>query len=183
MTNLLFFMVVCRLNAQSQIITGSFDSKIHRYQSHERYTGVQQIEVKEADTSNTDIFSFVTSKYPNSGYEYVNNQKIPDRLHDQAIFRIIPSSASHCGRFKVWVDWNEDNDFDDQGEEVFSTGNFQSCNNPYEYHLVLLVPNNSRPGIKRLLIQVRDSWQGVPVSAGINGLTGTLDINLKIVTH
>lgn len=132
-------------------------------------------------TGGTDNISFSTNQYPSNGYEYHSATKVSAIPNGSFTINLENSSASNCARTKVWIDWNNDEDFEDVGEEVFSGGTQGVCTNNTSYSIPVTVPVNTTLGIKRIRIQVRDASDSEPVSCGINDKTGTTDFNLEVV--
>ena len=56
----------------------------------------------------------------------------------------------------VWVDWNDDKDFDDAGEKVYASGAIGSD----QYTTVITPPVGTTPGPKRMRIRLHDSEDG-----------------------
>lgn len=118
--------------------------------------------------------------YPTEGYDYHRSTRLVMNEGGTATIHITPSAASNCARMKVWIDWNEDSDFNDPGEEVYSPGIFQSCGNPFEYTFNVTAPSGVL-GLKRMRVQLRDSFNDEPVACGINDFSGTTDFDLEVV--
>lgn len=132
-------------------------------------------------TGGSSNISYSVSDFPNGGYDYhVDSRAVVDEGSSFTI-NITTSSASSCARFKLWIDWNEDGDFDDAGEEIHSAGVFQGCASPIDYNIPVNVPTNSI-GVKRLRMQLRDAWQPEPTPCGINNHTGSVDFDIEVVS-
>lgn len=132
-------------------------------------------------TGGTENISFTTSQFPNTGYEHHTTTKVSAISSGSFTLNLENSSASNCARTKVWIDWNDDEDFEDAGEEVFSGGNQGVCTNSTSYNIPITIPLNTVLGIKRIRIQVRDASEPEPVACGVNDKTGTADFNLEVV--
>ncbi len=125
--------------------------------------------------------NFSTSQYPNTGYEYHTGTKLSVLPGGSFSFALQNSSASNCARTTIWIDWNDDEDFDDLDELVFTEGTANSCNNILNYNIPVTVPYNSFWGEKRIRNQVKKSDLGEPTSCGIIDKTGTTDFILEVL--
>lgn len=125
--------------------------------------------------------NFSASQYPSFGYEHHTLSTISTHAEDSFTLSLVNSNASNCARTKVWIDWNNDNDFDDLEEEVFSGGIMGSCGNSLTYNISITVPITVYQGVKRMRIQVRDSSESEPEACGTNDKTGTADFDLEIL--
>lgn len=90
------------------------------------------------------------------------------------------STSSVCARTGVWIDWNNDGDFNDMEEEIKILGNANSCSNSLDYSILINVPLTAVTGDTRMRIQVRDSYQDLPESCLVDGVSGTTDITVQI---
>lgn len=124
--------------------------------------------------------NFTGGTYPTGGVSHHTSSFISARAGTSFSLILNSSSASNCARLKVWIDWNGDNDFQDTGEDIFTGGTFQSCSNPLNYTISITVPTGTSIGKKRMRVQLRDAWQALPVSCGINNFTETTDFDLFV---
>ena len=133
-----------------------------------------------ATTGGLTNINFSGGTFPNQGVSHFTSSKVSVIAGSTFSLTFTTSSASNCARVKAWIDWNNDNDFLDSGEEVFSGGAFQSCSNPLNYSTNISVPNGISIGEKRLRIQLRDAWNDLPNPCGINNFTSTSDFDIVI---
>ncbi|WP_345193519.1 DUF4091 domain-containing protein [Algibacter agarivorans] len=125
--------------------------------------------------------NFSASQYPSFGYEHHTLSTINVHPEDNFTLSLVNSNASNCARTKVWIDWNNDNDFDDLEEEIFNAGVMGSCSNSLTYNIPITVPITAYQGVKRIRIQVRDASESEPVACGTNDKTGTADFDLEVL--
>jgi hypothetical protein len=77
---------------------------------------------------------------------YVSGQSQTVARGDMVGFTI---TGSDYGQHKIWVDWNADNDFEDVGEEVHSTGSVAYSSDMF------VVPMDAQLGTTRLRVRYR----------------------------
>jgi len=65
--------------------------------------------------------SYSTSTFPTNGYDNQTSQVV--EVYENGSFDIFTSYYYGNNGVKVWVDWNNDLDFDDTGEEIFTFAN------------------------------------------------------------
>lgn len=130
-------------------------------------------------TGTTKNITYQSKRAPNKGYFYYDTDEIIASAGHFFSMEITASPAANCARTKVWIDWNEDGDFDDNQEEITSIGSAESCENAITYKVTVQVPSNTTSGTKRIRIGLRDSWHGEPLPCGEINHTGILDLNLK----
>src|SRR5690606_7409156 len=79
-------------------------------------------------------------------------------------------------RFSIWVDWNNDLDFSDPGENVFLNGGYTTGDAGS-----FTVPGGQADGTYRM--RIRTDWIGVPTPCGTNTYAGeTEDYTFQVVT-
>lgn len=132
-------------------------------------------------TGGTNNLNFSTNQYPDSGYQYHTGTKVSVLAEGNFTFALQNSAASSCSRTAVWIDWNNDEDFDDAGELVFSGGATNSCSNNTSYNIPVTIPSSITWGDKRVRIQVKKSDLGNPSACGTLDKTGTADFNLEVL--
>lgn len=88
---------------------------------------------------------------------------------------LTPGFAENNGgeRWRVWIDFNRDGDFDDSGEQVLSTS---LSNNPV--HATIYMPASATPGPTRMRIAMR--WGGWPGPCEVYDQGETEDYTLFI---
>jgi hypothetical protein len=87
-------------------------------------------------------------------------------------------SASHpfsTYNYKVWVDWNQDGDFDDPGENVLSTSSYVSS--PYTGSFT--IPTTALAGNTRL--RIRNGYIGSPSSCGSFNYGEAEDYAMRVI--
>ncbi|MEC3905529.1 glycoside hydrolase domain-containing protein [Tamlana sp. 2201CG12-4] len=125
--------------------------------------------------------NFNAGQYPDTGYDYHTSSKVSILPGETFTLNLENSALSNCARVKVWIDWNNDEDFQDTGEMVFSGGVAGSCNNAISYSIPVTVPSNISQDVKRMRIQVRDALEPEPVTCGTNNKTSTIDFDIEIL--
>jgi len=128
-----------------------------------------------------DNINYSTNLYPDTGYKRHINSKVSVLPGANFTLNLTNSSASNCARTKVWIDWNNDEDFDDIGEEVFNGGISNMCNNSLTYTIPVTAPADVYQGIKRMRIQVKNSFETEPKACGANEKSGTTDFDVEIL--
>ncbi|QTD38979.1 DUF4091 domain-containing protein [Polaribacter batillariae] len=132
------------------------------------------------ENGNNNI-NYSTNFYPNTGYKRHTSSKVSVLPGASFIVNLTNSSASNCARTKVWIDWNNDEDFDDIGEEVFEGGASNTCNNGLAYTIPVTVPNDVFQGIKRMRVQVKNSFELEPKACGTNDKSSTTDFDIEVL--
>ncbi|MCL6266919.1 glycoside hydrolase domain-containing protein [Flagellimonas myxillae] len=123
---------------------------------------------------------FNTSTYPIDGYEHHSSTKVGAVPGSTFTLSLTNSTASNCARTSLWIDWNNDANFDND-EKIFTGGNASSCDNMNTYDLDVTVPQHIEQGIKRMRIQVRDADDDEPLACGIINRTGTADFDIEVL--
>ena len=88
-------------------------------------------------------------------------------------YTITPSSGSNY--FYIWVDWNNDLDFDDAGETIVATTSYAS-NNSGNY----TIPASVAPGNYRM--RVANSFSGTASACGPSGYGNHVDFTIRVAT-
>ncbi len=128
----------------------------------------------------TDL-NFTTDLYPAEGYERHTSSKVSAVPGTTFILNLTNSAASNCARTSIWIDWNNDSDFDDGNEQVFTGGSAASCSNSTTYVIEVTVPENVEQGIKRMRVQVKDSDADEPMPCGTSNGNGTADFDIEVL--
>ena len=134
---------------------------------------------------NSGNINFASSRFPDAGYARHTSTQVlaAPAASFELDLGITPASgdASGCARAKAWVDWNNDKDFDDNGEEILSAGDPGTCSNPVDYTFTVNVPENASEGKKRMRVQVRDAYLPAPQSCGTANNTGSADFDVHVL--
>jgi len=131
-------------------------------------------------TGGSENISFTSSKLVD-GYEYDKTSKLTLKPQDNFSVSFKNGAAyAGCSRVKTWIDWNLDGDFTDSGEEVYSNGDAETCNNGASYTSNLTVPANAVTGETRMRVRFRDSWLAQPEACGIATNAGGADFTINI---
>lgn len=131
-------------------------------------------------TGGVENINFTSNLFPVNGYTHHTSSKVMANTRGSFMMNLENSPASNCARTKVWIDWNNDEDFEDEGEEVFGSGASGGCTNSASYAIPITIPSNITLGIKRIRIQVKDASESEPTACGINDKTGTIDFDLEV---
>lgn len=129
--------------------------------------------------SSTSLGNTWVDKYP-GGYSHYTAGKITAFPGNTLTLTVENSSASSCARSAVWIDWNENNDFEDNGELVWCAGSANSCDNATSNTFDIIVPTTVKSGVKRMRIQVRDSYVDAPSPCGDVSSSSTRDFDLVV---
>jgi hypothetical protein len=126
--------------------------------------------------------SYVSENPPENGYCQIVDSIIVVTPGSTFLLNINESSASRCAYTKVWIDWNENGDFTDSGDEVYASGLFENCNNDYEHSISIDVPSGVSLGVKRLRIRIGNSWLSSLEPCGDSGEITTYDVVLGVIS-
>lgn len=129
--------------------------------------------------SSTPIGNTWVGSYP-GGYSHYTDGKITALPGDSLTLTIENSPNSYCARTAVWIDWSGDNDFEDDGECVWSGGVANSCNNATSNTFNIIIPVRTKPGVKRMRIQVRDAYVDEPIPCGEVLWSSTRDFDIVV---
>lgn len=95
------------------------------------------------DVSNTSTFSTSPSGYQN--FTGLPNKAVQAQGEGVNLYVQGPGQA----RWKAWVDWNKDGDFDDAGEEIYNPGAYGGPSAGFGF----IIPANTPPGDYRIRIR------------------------------
>jgi|GEM_PF-3608572 len=103
--------------------------------------------------STTDgINNFTNSTSGSSGYVDYSSSKQVEVLPG-TVFKINVSGNSNTRGFRIWVDWNNDGDFEDAGELMWTSPSGISHSN-----IIITIPNNQPIGACRMRIRSLDNY-------------------------
>ena len=85
-----------------------------------------------------------------------------------------------ANNIKMWVDWNDDLDFNDAGEEIFSA--LSGSDNPVTVSGIFTVPATAALGQHRLRIAVNPSYNPVPAPCGPMAAGSVEDYTINVTT-
>ncbi|MBO9639495.1 MAG: DUF4091 domain-containing protein [Siphonobacter aquaeclarae] len=125
--------------------------------------------------------SYSRNTYPVTGYEHSTTSSLSARAGASVSLQIGTSAGSKCARMAVWVDWNNDLDFDDAGELVYSGGTAQSCVNSTTATATFTIPTGLKQGSRRIRMQLKDAWLAAPTTCGVADFTCTTDFDLNVL--
>ena len=89
-------------------------------------------------------------------YQYYSGQTV-SQIQGLSVNISVQSGPSWSQGFRIWVDWNQDGDFADPGEDVWNSG----TSGTGVFTGTINVPMTATPGITRM--RVRCQYAGVPV--------------------
>ena len=114
-----------------------------------------------------------SSGFSASGYGNFTGQTVSQQPYGTVNF----SSAYIGGAFgfNIWIDWNNDFDFDDSGEKVYGSGNYFSANTGS-----FIVPANAIVGNHRMRIRAHFTDTN-PMACGSIGSGETEDYNFAVI--
>ncbi|MDA9970776.1 GEVED domain-containing protein, partial [Flavobacteriaceae bacterium] len=111
----------------------------------------------ETEGCSTNI-NYNTSVAPLKNYTYYTENQIDSQVSNTFFMNFSLSENSNCARPNIWVDWNQDGDFNDTDEKAFQGGNSETCSNSLNYSVPITVPSHASSGTTRMRIMVKDSW-------------------------
>lgn len=92
---------------------------------------------------------------PTGNYKYYAVEKLTVKSSESFTLNLVQSN--NWSRSLVWIDWNGDKDFADEGELVAEFGNFEELNDG-PFSQLITVPENASPGFARMRVITGDSW-------------------------
>jgi len=118
---------------------------------------------------------------PTGNYKYYKGEKLvvaPGESFDLSV-----AHSNNYSISMVWVDWNGDNDFADNGEQVVVFGVKDQKNNDPLFNTTINVPANALPGLVRMRVLTGDAWTSDPsaVPCGEIANSTTKDFDVEIV--
>jgi hypothetical protein len=120
------------------------------------------------DFSTTNGFAEITNfgtGYSAGGYGNFTAQAVADTAGGSVNFSAVFGSGSNTFHFRIWVDWNQDFDFDDAGEQLFDGTVYQT-----NYTGSITVPPGTPYGNYRM--RIHNTYTGTPAACGTsNGET------------
>lgn len=138
--------------------------------------------VKKLSTSGADTdITIESSEFPERGYLHHSNSHVEVFQGAKFNINLENSPKSNCARTKVWVDWNGDEDYIDEGEEVFSSSASGTCGSSINHSFEVEVPKEIHQKSIRARVRVVESNEPEPISCGINDKSGAVDFNIEIL--
>ena len=114
--------------------------------------------------------------YTASSYQsYVNNTSQTFAMLPNSTVTVNMTPSSGNNYYYMWVDWNNDLDFDDAGETIFATTSYTS-----NYSGTLTIPANITSGQYR--VRFANSYIGAAVPCGPSTYGNHVDYTLQIIT-
>ncbi|MDR0573873.1 MAG: Ig-like domain-containing protein [Tannerella sp.] len=92
---------------------------------------------------------------PTNNYRYYAGEKLTVKSSESFTLNLVQSN--NWSRSLVWIDWNGDRDFADEGELVAVFGIFEELNDG-PFSQLITVPENTSPGFARMRVITGDSW-------------------------
>jgi hypothetical protein len=94
---------------------------------------------------------------PTDNYRYYEGEKLTVSGES---FTLNLVQSNNWSRSLVWIDWNGDKDFADEGELVAVFGEFyiDSGSNPGPFSQLITVPEDATPGFARMRVITGDAW-------------------------
>lgn len=139
----------------------------------------------EVITSGGDANINYSGGTPLNNYEYYESEKLI--IQPGNSFELSVTNSNGWSRSLVWIDWNGDMDFDDEGEmqTPLSPEAIYSGDDPISYSITVNAPGDASPGIIRMRILTGDAWSfddaSIPASpCGVLENSTTKDFNIEI---
>ncbi|MDR1119356.1 MAG: Ig-like domain-containing protein [Dysgonamonadaceae bacterium] len=92
---------------------------------------------------------------PTDNYRYYEGEKLTVKRGEPFTLNLVQSN--NWSRTLIWIDWNGDKDFADEGELVAVFGNFEELNDS-PFSRLIAVPEDASPGFARMRVITGDSW-------------------------
>ncbi|MEQ8324416.1 MAG: GEVED domain-containing protein [Vicingaceae bacterium] len=109
-------------------------------------------------------------------YQYFSNMTVTGAFNDVISFTVQAGSAYQQGH-RIWIDWNNDKDFTDPGEDIWNSGTYSTS----AYNGTFTIPTTATPGTL-LRMRVRCSYVSVPSDPCANQSYGEVeDYNIFVV--
>ncbi|MCG8308543.1 MAG: GEVED domain-containing protein [Cytophagales bacterium] len=119
--------------------------------------------------------------YPSNGFGVnINNTLVVEKGDIFSIY-LENSPPSKCARTLIWIDWNADLDFDDNGELIFDDHNTESCENPVSKTINVKVPSDILKENVRMRVILRDSWLDPPKPCGTASYSAGADFYIQVI--
>lgn len=95
---------------------------------------------------------------PPTYYKHYEGEKLVVKKGEPFTLNVVQSND--WSRTLVWIDWNKDKDFADEGERVAVFGDFftDSGSNPGPFNKVITVSDDAVPGVTRMRVITGDAW-------------------------
>ncbi len=114
------------------------------------------------------------------GYENHTDAIAAMQIGVNATATITVTSPYDTDQIIIWIDWNQDEDFDDPGENVYSSNG--SFVNPHTTE-TFAPPAGTTPGMTRMRIRLHDSgYQGNPTPCGDSYYGEVEDYSINILS-
>jgi hypothetical protein len=119
-------------------------------------TGYGDYSADQVSTSGAiQDLSHSNASIPTGNYGYYAGEKLIVKSSESFTFNLVQSN--NWSRSLVWIDWNGDKDFADDGELVAVFGNFEELNDG-PFSQLITVPENAIPGMARMRVITGDAW-------------------------
>ena len=123
--------------------------------------------------------NYYTATNPTNGYARHTANFVDVEIGTNFNLEIENSSSSNCANTYVWIDWNEDFDFQDEGELVYATTT-AICNSPIQHSVIINIPQLTKAGTKRIRIRTIDKNINNPLACQTIPKSSTLDLDLIV---
>ncbi len=165
-----------RINASTSICSSNYvtGTLFTGYCSSTSTTATRYINGFTTTGGSTNI-SNTNSGYSPSGYGNFLLQVVSQQIYGTINFATTFFNGSYSYGFNIWVDWNEDFDFNDPGEKVYASGALLTVVNGS-----FVVPGNAPIGSHRMRI-VADTSSFNPNPCGVITSGETEDYTLTVL--
>ncbi|SNY99517.1 GEVED domain-containing protein [Flagellimonas pacifica] len=121
-----------------------------------------------------------TDTQPSGNYNYYEGEKV--QVAPGGSFDLSVVQSNNWSMTVVWVDWNGDKDFVDDGEQVAVFG-LQAQLNDGPFNATINVPADASPGLVRMRVLTGDAWTTEPSAAPCGEVANstTKDFDVEIV--
>lgn len=104
-----------------------------------------------------------TGGQPTDNYEFYTAETLA--VTSGSTFELALTQANNWSRSLVWIDWNQDGDFEDDGEYILAFGEGAVLNDG-PFSATIDVPQGTTPGATRMRILTGDAWtyENIPSS-------------------
>lgn len=127
--------------------------------------------------------NFSNTTFPDSGYLKYAGARIAAPRGSNFTVTMQNAPETKWSRVAVWIDWNNDGDFTDSGEQVIARGAAASDNSAtvLNFTETISVPENAVPGTVGMRVRLYDAWLPNPGPCGFADNSGNFDFFIDVL--
>lgn len=121
--------------------------------------------------SSTGGINNITNNNTNCGntltsYSDYTNMKVTQNAGASVTFRVTtPSGSNNLTKVSIWIDWNQNNDFEASEEYGFTQLMYGSSNNPQTINPAITVPVDAKNGLTRMRVRAITNGINPPIAS------------------